>query len=37
MIEYYKKMASNWKEISDKIINELIIDEIHELTKIKIH
>lgn len=26
----------NWKDISDEIINELIIDEIHELTKIKL-
>ena len=31
-----KKISSNWKEISDKIIDELIFDEIHELTKIKI-
>ena len=36
MVEYYKKIASNWKEISDKIIDELITDEIHELTKIKL-
>ena len=36
LVKYFKNIALNWKDISDEIINELIIDEIHELTKIKL-
>ena len=36
LVQYYKKIALNWKDISDEIIDELIMDEIHELTKIKL-
>lgn len=36
LVNYFKNIALNWKEISDEIIDELIIDEIHELTQIKL-
>lgn len=36
LVEYYKKIALNWKDISNEIIDELIMDEIHELSKIKL-
>ena len=35
-VNYFKQIALNWKEVSDFLIDELIIDEIHELTKIKL-
>ena len=34
---YFEKIAQNWKNISDEIINELIIDEIHELAEVKLN
>jgi hypothetical protein len=34
---YFEKIAQNWKDISDEIINELIIDEIHELAEVKLN
>ena len=34
---YFEKIAQNWKDITDEIINELIIDEIHELTEVKLN
>ena len=34
---YFEKIAQNWKDITDDIINELIIDEIHELTEVKLN
>ena len=37
LANYYEKIALNWKDISDGIINELIIDEIHELTEVKLN
>lgn len=36
LVEYYKKIALNWKDISDKLIDELIFDEIYEFTNIKL-
>ena len=36
IVDYYKKIALNWKEITNELIDELLIDEIHELTKIKL-
>ena len=36
LIDYFKKMAINWKDITNELIDELIIDEIHELTKTKL-
>ena len=35
-VNYFKQIALNWKEVSDFLIDELIIDEIYELTKIKL-
>ena len=35
-VDYYKKIAMNWKSISNELIDELIMDEIHELTKVKL-
>ena len=36
LIDYFKKIAINWKDITNELIDELIIDEIHELTKTKL-
>ena len=36
LVEYYKKIALNWKDISDNLIDELIFDEIYEFTNIKL-
>ena len=36
LVKYFKNIAINWKEISDEIIDELLIDEIHELAKVKL-
>ena len=36
LVEYYKKIALNWRDVSDQIIDELIFDEIHEFTNIKL-
>ena len=36
LIDYFKKIAINWKDITNELIDELIIDEIHELTKAKL-
>ena len=35
-VDYFKKIALNWKEVSNELIDELIIDEIHELTNVKL-
>ncbi len=35
-VDYFKKIALNWKTISNELIDELIMDEIHELTKVKL-
>ena len=35
-VDFFKKIALNWKVVCDELINELIIDEIHELTKVKL-
>ena len=35
-VGYFNNIALNWKEVSDGLIDELIIDEIHELTKLKL-
>ena len=37
LANYFEKIAQNWKDISDEIINELIIDEIHELSEVKLN
>ena len=36
IVDYFRKIALNWKEVSNSLIDELIIDEIHELTKVKL-
>ena len=36
IVDYFRKIALNWKEVSNALIDELIIDEIHELTKVKL-
>ena len=35
-VDFFKKIALNWKVVCDELINELIIDEIHELTEVKL-
>ena len=35
-VDYFKKIALNWKAVCNELIDELIIDEIHELTKVKL-
>ena len=35
-VDFFKKIALNWKGVCDELINELIIDEIHELTEVKL-
>ena len=36
IVDYFKKIALNWKNVSNELIDELITDEIHELTKVKL-
>jgi len=36
IVDYFRNIALNWKEVSNELIDELIIDEIHELTKVKL-
>ena len=36
LVEYYKKIALDWKNVSDQLIDELIYDEIYEFTNIKL-
>ena len=35
-VDYYKNIALNWKEVSNLLIEELIIDEIQNLTEVKL-
>jgi hypothetical protein len=35
-VDYFKNIALNWKEVSNQIIDELIIDEIQNLTEVKL-
>ena len=35
-VDYFKNIALNWKEVSNQLIDELIIDEIQELTEVKL-
>ena len=35
-VDYFKKIALNWTAVCNELIDELIIDEIHELTKVKL-
>jgi len=35
-VDFFKKIALNWKVVCDELINDLVIDEIHELTEVKL-
>lgn len=35
-VDYFKNIALNWKEVSNLLIDELIIDEIQNLTEVKL-
>ena len=35
MVEYFTKIAENWKEITNELIDDLIMDEIFEIGQIK--
>ena len=36
LVDYFKNIAVNWKQVCNDLIDELLIDEIHELTEVKL-